>query len=160
MDALLAFLNEHANLLLAAITAAYVFLTWKMLVEVRRGRDYQYGSLLTAVPMLVSGGDVHLRVQNVGPAYAYDVSISVSFDPPVGTRPWEWYYCAIPAGMVLTYPPTHPPCYPPSFGKCEVLLQQHGAIVVGLAWKNALGQSRQLSPRFNLADLKEHGYLQ
>ena len=36
---LLCYLNQYANLILAVVTTAYVILTWRMIVEMRRARE-------------------------------------------------------------------------------------------------------------------------
>jgi len=77
MNEFLTNLNTYSNLLLVIITSIYVFLTWRMVSEMRRAREAESEPQLVANLIPLGAMSLKLRISNAGRGPALNIKAAI-----------------------------------------------------------------------------------
>lgn len=162
--ALLDFLSTYANLILAAanivlvgVTAAYVYLTSRMLREMREAREHQSDATIIVAPVPSRPVYARLQLHNAGPGPASDVQLSFHLEPPLDTPTRTWHHPLILAQRTHLFLLPEPPN---SGGVTDIrtIADKHKSLEVSVQWTNVFGRRRDLHCSFDLPSLPEGWY--
>ena len=149
MESNLNFFNSYSNLILVLVTSVYVFLTWKMAVEMKKTRELQDDSLLVAALFPYGVGLARLKIINVGNAPALKVSAVVKLSTDIGDNSLIWEHPVLLSGEHEIFR------LPGSSESIKEIANHLGKLVVELKWENLLGQSRSRIVTVDIEDLRK-----
>ena len=145
------------NFVLVLITGIYAFLTWRMVVEMRKARESQSDSTVIASPIPLAPIYAQVQVKNEGPSSALDIELRIALDPPLDTTERIWNYSALTANQVeLFYLPLVKE--PNGLPSLQQLAVKHERMIISLKWKTILGQAKSSNISYSLQDLVEGWY--
>lgn len=149
MESNLNFFNSYSNLILVLVTSVYVFLTWKMAVEMKKTRELQDDSLLVAALFPYGVELARLKIINVGNAPALKVSAVVKLSTDIGDNSLIWEHPVLLSGEHEIFR------LPGSSESIKEIANHLGKLVVELKWENLLGQSRSRIVTVDIEDLRK-----
>jgi hypothetical protein len=145
-------LNRYSNLILVAVTAVYVILTWRMVKEMRQAREAESAPHLIATLIPFSSLNVKLRIHNAGRGPAIDIKAVFWLEPSNGTETTTWRHPAMLSDASENFIP------PGRQFALEKLAAQHDRMVVNLQWFNAFGRKYEAKYEIDLKRQQEGWY--
>jgi len=146
---MLAALNENSSLLLAAITAVYVFLTWRMVRELRKAREAELKPYLVAHLIPFGRLSVKLRITNVGSGPAFNVESTMGLKPSESASEYLWRQPALLASVSAEFR------LPTGETSLEELASKYEGLVVNLKWTDMFMHKSSALFEINFVSLKE-----
>jgi hypothetical protein len=157
MKQLLDFLVEYSNLILVIITGVYAYLTYRMVLEMKKAREDQADANLIASPIPFGPLYAQIQLKNAGLGPALDVELIIAFEPQLQTIPKTWKYSAFSVNQIENFllPQEE------SSGALETLRDaatKHNTVEIKLKWKNIFGRRKSFNASYNLNELAEGWY--
>jgi|GEM_PF-1893432 len=147
-------LNQYSNLILGAVTIAYVILTWRMVTEMRRARESESEPQLISTLVPLGAMRVKLRIQNVGLGPALQIAAQIQLQPESGEAA-IWQQPALISGAFQDFLiPDKWTDQVPSFQQVAARYQK---LIIRLEWSNVFGCKRHVTHEIDLQQL-EHGW--
>lgn len=157
MEQLLKILTEYSNLILVVITGVYAYLTYRMVLEMKKAREDQADANLLASPIPFGPLYAQIQLRNAGLGPALDVELNIVFEPPLQTTPKTWKYPSFSVNQIENF------LLPQEKGSGALETLQdaatkHNTVEIKLKWKNIFGRSKSFNASYNLNELADGWY--
>jgi len=157
MENSLDILTKYSNLILVIITGIYAYLTWKMVLEMKKARENQSDANLIASPIPMNSVYTQVQLENVGPGPAFNIELSISLEPSLQTLPRIWKHPAFLVGKkeLFLLPVENIGGTLPSLREIS---EKHEKLIINVKWKNVFGKDKFSSGIYKLNELSEGWY--
>jgi hypothetical protein len=142
-------LNQYSNLILVAVTAIYVILTWRMVKDMRQAREAEIEPHLVASLFVFPILNVKLRIQNAGRGPALDIKAEFWLEPAVGTTTSTWLHPVLLSNSFEEF------FLPGREFSLEKLASLHDKLIVNLQWVNAFKHVQKAKYEIDLKKQKD-----
>ena len=133
------FVNRYSNLILVVVTAVYVVLTWRMVLEMRRAREAESEAHLVAMLVPLGPLAVKLCIHNAGTGPAFNIRAEFQVVPSGDTTPKIWLHPALLSQTSEYF------FLPGNEFDLKALAAKYEKIIVSLEWSNIFGRKREAS---------------
>ena len=140
-------LNSYSNLILAIITIAYVILTWRMVVEMRKAREAENEPQLVATLIPLGGMAIKLRISNAGGGPALDIKAIISLEPNREDNAVTWIHPVLLSNNHEDFR------LPGENNYLDKLASHFDKLIIELEWRNSFNNLRQKTFEIDLKRL-------